>query len=397
MTDATRTELLSTPPFAAKTTAASANKPVYLFGPLSDFLILGGGSVFAFVLVWLIYRDITPAQLAVLITVLMVAINQPHFAHSYQIFYRDFRAKAFGGEYPRTLRWRYFFAGIVVPIALVLFLVIGVVAAYLSGSPRVLTYGSNLMFFLVGWHYVKQGYGILIVDSVQKKLMFSNAAKTIFRVNAYACWIVAWLNLNHAISTAVQYAGLRYYTLPLPPFLFYAAVMIATATTMAMIAVLLLHWRHFRALPYNGVIAYLATLYLWTVFVRINPLFLLIVPTFHSLQYLAVVWRFQLNASTKHPPRNGSLKIAALDRLWPDGVTRRLAVFVALGILFGWLGFMAVPYLLDAAFSYDQRVFGPTPFMFLFYIFINVHHYFLDNVMWRRGNPDIQKHLFSRV
>jgi hypothetical protein len=34
--------------------------------------------------------------------------------------------------------------------------------------------------------------------------------------------------------------------------------------------------------------------------------------------------------------------------------------------------------------------------VFLFYIFINVHHYFLDNVMWRRGNPDVQKHLFAR-
>jgi hypothetical protein len=23
-----------------------------------------------------------------------------------------------------------------------------------------------------------------------------------------------------------------------------------------------------------------------------------------------------------------------------------------------------------------------------------VHHYFLDNVMWRRGNPEVSKYLF---
>jgi len=23
-----------------------------------------------------------------------------------------------------------------------------------------------------------------------------------------------------------------------------------------------------------------------------------------------------------------------------------------------------------------------------------VHHYFLDNVMWRRGNPEVAKYLF---
>ena len=43
------------------------------------------------------------------------------------------------------------------------------------------------------------------------------------------------------------------------------------------------------------------------------------------------------------------------------------------------------------AFTHRDGVFGPTLFAFLFYIFINVHHYLLDNVMWGRGNPDIQK------
>jgi hypothetical protein len=34
-------------------------------------------------------------------------------------------------------------------------------------------------------------------------------------------------------------------------------------------------------------------------------------------------------------------------------------------------------------------------FLFVFWICINVHHYFLDNVMWRRENPDTRKYLFG--
>ena len=43
----------------------------------------------------------------------------------------------------------------------------------------------------------------------------------------------------------------------------------------------------------------------------------------------------------------------------------------------------------------NKRAFGPSLFLFMFYIFINIHHYFLDNVMWRRGNPDVQQYIFS--
>jgi len=111
-------------------------------------------------------------QQIVLVTVLMAAITSP-ISPLYQMFYRNFRTKAFGGSYPRALRLRYVLAGIVVPAALIAFLAAGA----LSRSPRVLAYGANLMFFLVGWHYVKQGYGILIVDSVQKRLMFRIAPK----------------------------------------------------------------------------------------------------------------------------------------------------------------------------------------------------------------------------
>ncbi len=388
MTDTTQADVIA-PSFISAPRPARLRRPGYLFGPVFDFLTLGGGSVLVCGLIALLLpKGIPTAQQAVLITVLMAAINQPHFAHSYQMFYRSFGAKAFGASYPRALRLRYILAGIVVPAALIAFLA----AAALSRSPRVLAYGANLMFFLVGWHYVKQGYGILIVDSVQKRMMFSDRAKSILRLNGYACWMVAWLGMNHELSTGAWYIGFTYFSLPIPTPVYVASIVVASLSTLAVLGVLAQRWRETRgALPWNGVIAYLTTLYLWVIFVRLNPLVLAVVPTFHSLQYLAVVWRYQLNAGSQPPGTGRSI----VNRVLPAGVWTNLAIFIGIGVFLGYLGFMGVPRFIDSVLPYDKRVFGPSLFLFMFYIFINIHHYFLDNVMWRRGNPDVQRHIFA--
>jgi hypothetical protein len=63
-------------------------------------------------------------------------------------------------------------------------------------------------------------------------------------------------------------------------------------------------------------------------------------------------------------------------------------------VLLGFLGFYGLPFALANLVPYNKAVLGPSLFMFACYIFINVHHYFLDNVMWRRGNPDM-KYVFG--
>ncbi len=390
MTDTTQAGFLS-PDIAVSRRKTVAAAPGYLFGPIFDFLTLGGLSLIACAVIALVFpKGIPTAQQAVLVTTLMTLINQPHFAHSYQMFYRNYREKAFGGSYPPGLRFRYITAGILVPVVLIAFLA----GTSLAGSARSLSYAANAMFFLVGWHYVKQGYGILIVDSVQKRIMFSEKAKTILRANGYASWIVAWLAVNHALSGRNYYIGLTWFSLPLPTWMYQVAIAVLIVTSFATGAILLQRWRDAqRNLPWNGVVAYLTTLYLWVIFVRFNPLVLAVVPTFHSLQYLAVVWRYQLNAGAQGA---ASSPPPVITRLLPAGWSSFL-FFIAIGVLLGFLGFYGVPRSIDAFFPYDRHVFGPSLFVFSFYIFINIHHYFLDNVMWRRGNPDVQQYIFART
>ncbi len=128
---------------------------------------------------------------------------------------------------------------------------------------------------------------------------------------------------------------------------------------------------------------------------RINPLFLVIVPAFHSLQYLVVVWRYQLNRARSTP--NAAIRPGDSGwlRLLPSLGGLRFAAFLLLGIGLGWLGFWGLPEWLGKTIPYDRPAFGPALFLFCFWIFINLHHYFLDSVMWRRENPETRRHLFG--
>jgi hypothetical protein len=358
----------------------------HLFHPVVDFLCLGGGSLFVFALL-AVFRP--PADSYPVVAVVMMAlaniINHPHFAHSYQIFYRDFDEKAFGRHYDPLLRLRYLFAGLAVPLALVAYFV----AVVLLQDLRALGFAVNVMLFLVGWHYVKQGYGMLIVCSVLKRQFFDDTEKKILLMNAYTVWIADWLMANWVVRQGNMW-GLAYYTFDLPQPLVLLALAVGSGSTAAMLWMLARKWWSAeRRLPLNGVVAYLVTLYAWLM-LNVDPLFLLIIPACHSLQYLLVVWRYQLNAERARAThaKGGVSGLAGRAGL-------RFVRFLVIGLLLGYLGFWGLPKLLAAVLPVDETVFGPTLFVFICWIFINVHHYFLDNVMWRRGNPDTGRYLFA--
>ncbi|MER9139825.1 hypothetical protein NKI20_26870 [Mesorhizobium sp. M0830] len=360
----------------------------YLFGPFIDFFMLGGSALLILPVLYFVplkYEGLV-ALTAFLLSHL---INQPHFAHSYQIFYRNYARKVRGDGYDRSLQLRYIFAGIVVPLIMAAFFAYGAV----TGNARLLGYATNAMGFFVGWHYVKQGYGMLMVDAVLKRKFFSDQDKKVLRFNGYAVWLFAWLQTN-AVITERQFWGLDYYTFAVPPWLLNIAVAVAAASSAATVVMFANRWRkHGGALPYNGVVAYVVTLYAWILFVTINPLWLLVVPALHSLQYLAVVWRYQTNVERDRADAARDPGFKVLSILGPL-YRLRVLIFIVAGTILGALGFWLVPMALTALVPYDKQVLGSSLFLFIAWIFINVHHYFLDNVMWRRGNPEVSKYLF---
>ncbi|MES0042139.1 hypothetical protein [Mesorhizobium sp. M0091] len=360
----------------------------YLFGPVADFLMLGGSAFLILPVLFLVPLEYEGPVAATMVFVAYL-VNYPHFAHSYQLFYRNFGRKVTGDGYDRSLQLRYIFAGIVVPLVMAGFFAYGAAAA----NTRLLGYATNAMFFFVGWHYVKQGYGMLMVDAVLKRKFFDDRDKKVLLVNSYAVWILAWLQTNTAVTQG-EYYGLDYYTLAAPSWITDIAMLAAVASTAATLLMLVNRWRkNGGGLPYNGLVAYVASLYLWILIARVNPLWLLIVPALHSLQYLAVVWRYQTNVERDSSDAESDPQPKILSFLGPL-YRFRLVGFIVGGTALGYLGFWLIPSALTALIPYDRQVLGSSLFFFIVLIFINVHHYFLDNVMWRRGNPEVSRYLF---
>lgn len=361
----------------------------HLISPMADFLMVGGG----FMLLMFSYQiyiqffepvDISKLTASYLIAPLVLGhfINNPHFAHSYQIFYQNFRQKI-SREYTLNMRIRYVIAGIIAPAAIIAFF------AYCLIFERydVLGYGASLMFFLVGWHYVKQGYGILIVLSVKKKVYFSNILKKTLLINAYAIWLGTWMAGNIYIKED-GYLGFKYETFSFPAELVVMITVVAIVTsTMSIYHIIKMYLKERKLPSLNGMVAYVTVVYMLLISSIINEsslVFAIYIPLFHSLQYLPFVYRYKYN-EYKHQD--------AVEHVAQSPLTC-MVVFMMFGFILGFMGFFFLPAMIGAISSFDDTMLGIGVLIFMWWIFINVHHYFLDNTMWRKENPDISKHLF---
>ena len=164
-----------------------------------------------------------------------------------------------------------------------------------AADARLLGYGGNLMALSVGWHYVKQGYGMLMVDAVLKRRFFDGSGEEgisgqqLCRLDGFA-----WLGVNAMRSASSSCGALHYYTFAIP----------AAGHRHRRRADrgghrrggVLRHWarswrRERRACRSTACSPMPSASMLWLLFVRDRPVCgCSIVPALHSLQYLVVVW-----------------------------------------------------------------------------------------------------------
>lgn len=110
-----------------------------------------------------------------------------------------------------------------------------------------------------------------------------------------------------------------------------------------------------------------------------DPLVRYLTPALHAVQYLYFVRLLKTNESRE---REANLLGSAKTRV------RALALGA---LLLGFLLFDLLPETLDAfaapAAGWQNRLLGATPWFAGLYVFINLHHYAMDAVIWRRENP----------
>ena len=348
---------------------------------LTEFLLVGGVTPLLFPLSWLLRRKfgLDAAEFAVGFTMFHAAflINDPHFAVTYFLFYKDGRARAFGNVFDRWQRARYLVAGVAVPLVLLAW----AVGALATRSAPALGYLIQSMFFLVGWHYVKQGFGVLTVLGARRGVRFTSGERFAILSHCFAGWAYAWASPADP-GTESEEKGVVYMTLAHSHGLERVTQVVFLATLLPLIGVLVQKRRREGRLPiFTPLVALLCTVWSWTIYSSIDPLVRYVIPALHSVQYLYFVRLMTWNEARERegPPwfgRSATVRVGTL-------------AVSALGL--GWLLFHIAPAALDGALVSRRAAatdLGPTPYFAALFAFVNIHHYFMDHVIWRRDNPE---------
>jgi hypothetical protein len=345
-----------------------------------EFLLTGGATLGLLPLCFALERGLglDRAELAVGFLTFHGAhlINDPHFAVTYLLFYRDLRGRLFSERLPRAQRLRYLFAGFVAPLVLAAWAVVALV----TQSARSLGAMTQLMFLLVGWHYVKQGFGVFTLLSQRRGVGYSRTERRILLGHCFAGWAYAWASPFDP-GRLVEEKGVVYATLAHPRFLEPTTRALFFLSLLPLGWMLVRKWRSAGGLPLSPLVGLLCSVWVWTVYSGVDPLLMYVIPALHSLQYLYFVWLLKRGEAHAHegPPDFGR-PVASVLGAWAAGA-----------LILGLILFHLAPDVLDSALVDVRRAqrsdLGSTPYFAALFTFVNLHHYFMDFVIWRRENP----------
>ena len=344
----------------------------YLLSPKTDWLTVGGLSVLLLPLFFLIpeSQELTD-NIGWVLYAIAFAVNYPHFTISYLLIYGDYRKHLFTD-------FRFFWAGIIVPVLMVGYIAI----AHFTQSYDMLVYFVQFMFLIVGWHYTKQAYGVVMVTSTMKGYFYTKWEALILKLNMYSLWLTSFFFFNIGIHEQPDYWGIRYMSLNFPKEALYTAYALTVISLVVGFVILMKRILKDKAWPpFISIVSFLS-IYAWFLPVFYNPNYALAIPFFHSIQYFTFVFALKNNevSAYTHDKSDGRSSV------W---------VYMGISILSGILLFEALPRLMDVAIPYNHEKFGTGLMLFIFSVFINIHHYFIDNVIWRKDNTLVQKFLFK--
>ena len=388
---------------SSRAAADFGRRPAALTTRFLDFWLLGGASL----LVWLVmislngfrgssaigqqFRNLTftTASLALL-------ANYPHFLMSYKLAYS--RGRSFVVDYwwqliavpiglAGLLAAAYWFYDVPVSrLSLVqsasrLLSNSGVTAQVLAG-PRlgdlVLTAAFNLMVFTIGWHYTKQVFGCMMVYAHFDGYVLTAAQRTLTKWALLSIWGMSFVE-NNIAGAFRTFGGFSYSSLDLPDIAApISEIIVGVGFVLVLYKVFYVHYKTTGQRPSPNLVVPFVAMYVWWLpQTRQDEFYFLMIPLFHSLQYLAFAYKMEDSRlrSVQHREARATLTIAGV-------------------VLAGWLAFEFVPDALDSRLG-THDAWGLSFFMIAAMLFINIHHYFIDNVVWRFKDPQVRAYLLD--
>jgi hypothetical protein len=347
----------------SRTAAAPAQpRANSILSPVIDFLCVGGLSLIVFVPLLASGRSDLVIIGAGAQAWLATLINMPHFMASYRLVYRS-----------KEMILRHKWASIYIPSILLAYIVVALWEA--QQSPVLVVILISVSSAYLAWHYTGQVWGMMASYAYLGGAGFEKVERTLIRtgLRILLAWHVTWF----------FYTQLRDPARVRPIYLIVSAGTVA-AFALGLAGIIRMRRRTGKLPPARALAAWLA-IFVWYAVLARDPKALFWIQIAHALQYLAFPIRVEINRT-------------AADRARSAG---RFALHMA---AYG-AGLLGVSYVIShivpgSAMSVVGDVFGEEPGKLapvLILMFINIHHYFTDGVIWKISNPEVRKELFAHV
>jgi hypothetical protein len=348
---------------AVNATAHSAVSPraPSVISPIVDLLCVGGLSLVILVPLLLSGRTDLVIIGAGAQAWLATLINMPHFMASYRLVY---------GSRESILRHRW--ASIYVPSILLAYIVLALWEARESQVLVVILVTVSSAY--LAWHYTGQVWGMMASYAYLEGTPFEKRERFLIRtgLRILLAWHLSWF----------LYTQLRNPAVVRPAYLLMSAGTFV-AFVLGVIGLVKLRRRTGRMPPLRALVAWFA-IFVWYAVMARDPKAIFWIQLAHALQYLAFPLRVEINRTARSMKEHGRVAL-------------HMAGYAVVLLVISYLVTQVVP---APAMSAVGKIFGEepgkvAPVMML--MFINIHHYFTDGVIWHISNPEVRRDLFAHV
>jgi hypothetical protein len=303
-------------------------------------------------------------ELPILVAVLARLCNWPHFAAT---SYRLYRSRDNVAQYPLT--------ALLIPLVVLAATVLAFVEPV-----RVAPMFVKLVLLWSPYHFSGQTLGISLVYARRAGMQVTRPMRAALAGVIFSAF--AWATARAESGPGVRhYVGVDHAKLGVPPEVV-DGLAVALAVCGAALVFQLVRWcrRERRMVPPIVLLPTAAQL-VWFVAGRDYEHFQVLVPFFHSLQYLLVAWTVHLadRLPERAGPRSPLVVAAESARWWMANVLLGLGLFAVAPWLCTFLGYELLFAMAVASAA------------------VQLHHFFVDGVIWKLTNPRVRSPLLANV
>lgn len=291
-------------------------------------------------------------------------INGPHFIASYRVLYSRSRNLL---KHPIVTL---FF-----PILSAIFLSYIVYCSYQMDAfdPLGIMAVLNLIAPIVlAWHYTGQSWGTTACFAHLSGFRISSQQRLLIRIGFFSLFVyhIAWAyNSTGFVQQVLSEEEAGDYLMQ--SIMSLCRLLVAVGFITGLYGFWQISKQTGRRVPVRTWLPWAAT-FSWYVMVDFNPAAFFLLQFFHAFQYLMFPVRVELNEYTPETRRSHHM-------------IAYYVILVALGyIAFEWSSFDAIP---------KELIPAGTAVMMI----INLHHYFIDAVIWKIREPEVRQALFGHL